>query len=200
MPELRESFEAGAPDVRVAQVEDDHEGLMARLLDGALDLALTYDLPRPPGIGFEPLAALAPHVMLAAGHPLAAAAFVTPADLAPHPMVLLDLPGSTGYFLSGFEAAGLAPRVAVRTADMALARSMVANGFGYGLVNVRPLSDLAPDGKRVEYRPLRDGPGPLVMGLARAEGAGRTRVVAAFEAHARARITPDGIPGLRMGA
>ena len=148
----------------------------------------------PPGIRFEPLAPIPPQVVLFPDHPLADRPAVTPGDLAAHPMVLLDLPGSTAYFLSAFEAAGLSPRIAARTRDMALARSLVANGFGFLLVNVRPLSDLAPDGKRLVYRPLVGGPRALRMGLARLEGPRRTRVVEAFEAHCRAPVTARADP------
>jgi len=199
LPELRARFEADHPEVRLRQAEDDHARLMDGLREGRLDLCLTYDLDVPPGILFESLAPIEPQVVLAPDHPLADRPSVTPADLAAHPMVLLDLPGSTAYFLSAFEAAGLAPRIAVRTRDMALARSLVANGFGFLLVNVRPLSDLAPDGKRVVYRPLLGGPRALRMGLARLDDLRPTRVVEAFEAHCRRLVTPESIPGLRIG-
>jgi DNA-binding transcriptional LysR family regulator len=184
LPELRARFEAEFPQVRVHQVEEDHAHLMDGLKAGSLDLCLTYDLDLPAGVRF---------------HPLADSPAITPRDLAEHPMVLLDLPGSTSYFLSAFETAGMSPRIAVRTRDMALARSMVANGFGFTLVNVRPLSDHSADGKRIIYRPLSGGPRALRMGLARPEGLHRTRVVEAFEAHCRALITQDSIPGLRTG-
>lgn len=198
LPELRARFESDHPDARVRQAEDDHARLMDGLRDGRLDLCLTYDLDVPPGIRFEPLAPIPPQVVLSPDHPLADRSAVTPGDLAAHPMVLLDLPGSTAYFLSAFEAAGLRPPIAARTRDMALARSLVANGFGFLLVNVRPLSDLAPDGKRVVYRPLAGGPRALRMGLARLEGVRPTRVVEAFEAHCRYLISPRSIPGLQM--
>lgn len=199
LPELRARFESAHPEVQVRQTEDDHAGLLEGLRAGRLDLCLTYDLDLPPGLRFEPLAPIPPQVVLPPGHPLAGRAAVTPADLAPHPMVLLDLPGSTAYFLSAFEAAGLSPRIAARTRDMALARSLVANGFGFLLVNLRPLSDLAPDGKPLLHRPLLGGPRTLRLGLARLEGLRPTRVVEAFESLARALVTPRAIPGVRLG-
>lgn len=198
LPELRARFEAAWPEVRIAQQEDDHASLMEGLRAGRLDLALTYDLELPPGLRFEPLAPIAPHVVLPPDHPLAANPAVTPGELAAYPMVLLDLPGSTGYFFSAFEALGLAPRIVARSRDMALARSLVANGFGFLLVNLRPLSDIAPDGKPVVYRPLQGGPRALRMGLAWVEGVQPTRVLEAFEAHCRELITPSAIPGVRM--
>ncbi|TNC67517.1 LysR family transcriptional regulator [Rubellimicrobium roseum] len=197
LPELRARFELQHPEVEVRQVEGDHAGLMEGLRQGTLDLCLTYDLDVPPGIGFEPLAPIPPHVALPPDHPLVRRPAVTPADLADHPMILLDLPGSTAYFLSAFGPEGLAPRIAERTRDMALARSMVANGFGFLLVNVRPASELAPDGKPLVYRPLSGGPRALRLGMARLQGIRPTRVTDAFEAHCRALVTPTSIPGVR---
>lgn len=199
LPELRARFEAEHPRVRVRQEEGDHEGLVEALRSGDLDLVLTYDLPRPPGVRFEPLAPVEPYVMLAPGHPLAGLPALTPRDLRPHPMVLLDLPGSAAYFLGAFDAVGGPPMIAARTRDLTLARAMVANGLGFGLVNVRPLSDLAADGKRLAYRPLVGGPRTLSLGLARLDGPTPTRVAEAFAAHCRALIRPDAIPGLRAG-
>jgi DNA-binding transcriptional LysR family regulator len=199
LPELRARFEALYPEVEVRQVEDDHAGLMDGLRQGRLDLCLTYDLDVPPGIQFEPLAPIPPHVALPPDHPLVRRAAVTPGDLSDQPMILLDLPGSTAYFLSAFGPDGPMPRIAARTRDMALARSMVANGFGFLLVNVHPLSELAPDGKPLVYRPLSGGPRTLWLGVARLQGIRPTRVTGAFEAHCRALVTPASIPGVRTG-
>ncbi|TNC47312.1 LysR family transcriptional regulator [Rubellimicrobium rubrum] len=197
LPELRARFERKHPEVEVRQLEDDHAGLMEGLQQGSLDLCLTYDLEVPPGIGFEPLAPIPPYIALPPDHPLVNLPVVTPADLADQPMILLDLPGSTAYFLSAFGPKGVVPQIAARTRDMALARSMVANGFGFLLMNVRPLSELAPDGKPLVYRPLSGGPRALRLGMARLQGMRPTRVTEAFEAHCRALVTPTSIPGIR---
>jgi DNA-binding transcriptional LysR family regulator len=198
LPELRRRFETEYPEVRIRQVEADHQRLMEWLGNAEVDICLTYDLEMPAGVAFEPLAELHPQVMLPPGHPLAGAAALTPEDLAPYPMVLIDLPHSGDYFLSAFVQAGLKPRVEVRVPDMTLARSMVANGYGFCLVNMRPLADVAPDGKPLVYKPYSGGLRPLRMGLARSRGLHRSRVVEAFEAHCRAAISPAAIPGLRM--
>ena len=52
--------------------------------------------------------------------------------------------------MSFFNKAGAAPRIAERTRDMAVMRALVANGFGYSLANIRPVTDLAPDGRRLK--------------------------------------------------
>jgi DNA-binding transcriptional LysR family regulator len=196
LPELLARFAAEHPAVRLRHEEADHEALMEALRAGRLDAALTYDLGLPPGLAFEALAPVPPHVLLAPSHPLAPRPALTPDDLRGHPMVLLDLPASGAYFLSAFGP--VLPPVAARTRDMAMARSLAANGAGFLLVNLRPLSDTAPDGKRLVARPLAGGPRALRLGLARAEGPRPPRAVAAWAAHCRRHVTPRAVPGARM--
>jgi DNA-binding transcriptional LysR family regulator len=63
---------------------------------------------------------------------------VTIEDLATMPMVLLDMPWSREYFLGLFSEAGVTPNVVMRSSNMEVVRSMVANGVGFGIANVRP--------------------------------------------------------------
>jgi DNA-binding transcriptional LysR family regulator len=193
---LRRSFEAAYPEARVGQAEASQERLFEMLRRAEIDVAITYDLEIPPDVGFEPLAALPPAVMLPAHHPFAGRAGVALGELAEEPMVLLDLPLSREYFLSLFEAAGLRPRIGERTRDMGVLRSLVANGFGYALVNVRPRNAVALDGTPLAHVPL-DGPfRPMALGLASVRSERRTRILAAFEAHCRRVFAEEGIPGM----
>lgn len=195
LPDLRRQFEALHPAVKVSQYELDHADILDGLGRGALDIGLTYDLAIPAGIAFETLATLRPWVMLAANHPLAGRPAIRPEDLAGEAMVLLDLPHSSEYFLSLFERIGAPPRIAERTRDMAVVRALVANGYGFSLLNTRTLVEQAPDGKRLAFVPLASGLRPLRLGLAAAEGAFRRGVVAAFRDHCRATIRRSGVPG-----
>lgn len=108
----------------------------------------------PTDMEFHPICELAPFVLLSPDHPLALRDSLTVRDLAPHPMVLLDLPMSADYFLSFFTRADLRPMISERTRDMAVMRSLVANGFGYSIANFRPRSTSAPDGKPLSFVPL----------------------------------------------
>jgi hypothetical protein len=80
-------------------------------------------------------------------------------------MILLDLPHSREYFLSAFHKKGLRPKIAERTTDIAVMRSVVGNGFGYGIANMRPLNALSPDGNRLAFIPLGDDLRALTMGI-----------------------------------
>ena len=119
--------------------------------DTSVDIALTYDLAIPPDLEFVELAVLPPFAILAGPHPLARKSSVSLQELAPDPMILLDLPLSSDYFLSLFDKAGLVPRVVERTQGMAVLRSLVGQDFGYTIIDIKPLSKTAPDGKK---RPL----------------------------------------------
>ena len=189
LPELRKSFERAYPAARICQLEDHQAGLWARLQNADLDMCLTYDLDVPPDICFNPLVDLSPYAMLPPSHPLAMRESLALSELAKEPMVLLDLPLSAGYFLSLFKLAKTRPNIVERSRDMALVRSMVANGFGYSLGNIRPGSEFSPDGKPLKYVPLNGGLRPMRMGLASCQNDYETRITEAFIAHCREHIT-----------
>ncbi|MCX7889307.1 MAG: LysR family transcriptional regulator [Rhodobacteraceae bacterium] len=200
LPAVRRSFVDRHPAVEFSQVEHDQAGLLEGLRDAAIDIALTYDLGLPADLDFIPLVTLPAHAVLPEGHPLAARAALGPADLAPEPLVLLDLPMSADYFLTFFAGSGLTPRIAERTRDLDVARGLVANGFGWSIANFRPVSDRAPDGRGLAFVPLAGPIRPMRMGLLPGPGALSSHNVRAFADHCRAEITPGSIPGLRAPA
>ena len=135
------------------------------------------------------------YVMLPQGHRFAGKASITTEELADEPMVLLDLPYSREYFLSAFQSRGIRPNIAERTGDIAVMRSMVANGFGYGIANMRPLNTLAPDGKPLVFVPLAGDLRPLTMGVALPNAEHRTQTVQAFIDHCRRFVVEQGVFG-----
>ncbi|MCF7698020.1 hypothetical protein GLR48_01560 [Loktanella sp. M215] len=142
------------------------------------------------------MAALPPCVMLAKDHPKAAQPSLTLAELAGEAMTLLDLPLSREYFLSLFHDCGLRPNITARTSDMSMVRSLVANGFGFGLVNMRTRSDLAPNGEKLVTLPLTGPVRPVALGLATKRSDHRFGIVAAFFRHAKDHLHDTGLLGL----
>lgn len=200
LPQLRRSFCDQYPEVDFHQSEGHQAEIFEGLRNATLDIALTYDLSIPPDLGYIPLISLPPYAVIPDVHPLAHRSSVSPQDLADHPMVLLDLPLSADYFLSFFRAVGLRPKIVERTRDIAVMRGLVANGFGYSIANIRPLSDLSPDGRKLRFVPLTGPVRPMHMGLALAEGARSSLTIGAFISHCRDKITPDAVPGLHRPA
>lgn len=195
-PSLGHAFTAANPLVDLRIVEAGQDRLLDGLRQGALSLALTYDLQLEDDIAFEPLVELPPLVLLGAEHPLAARRSLPLEALAGEGLILLDLPLSREYFLGLFMSHGLDPVIHQRSANMDVIRTLVANGYGYTLINARPRLGAALDGRELVTLPLDGRHRPCVLGIAGLRLARETRAAAAFREHCRAAITARSIPGM----
>lgn len=196
VPFLRREFETQYSGVRIIQSELHQSEIFNQLRRAEIDIALTYDMEIPADLEFVPLARLSPYALMAEDHPLAELTAVSAVELAQYPMVLLDLPISSEYFMSFFNCVDIKPMIAERTKDMAVMRSLVANGFGYAIANIRPISDLAPDGRRLKFVPLAGAIKPMQLGFLMAEGASSVLTVRAFVEHCQKLATSNRVPGL----
>ncbi len=196
IPELCHEFTRAFPEVVIRQQERHQEELFDGLRRAEIDVALTYDLQIPKDIEFEPLAVLPLHVVVGEAHPLAARRGVALDEIAAEPLILLDLPISREYFMAAFLTHGLEPTIGARSRYPDVIRTMVANGYGYTLANVRPRSEFSLDGRRLVRLKLEGDHRPMRIGVARLASLGKTRLVAAFEGHCRSFISDGYIPGM----
>ncbi len=185
LPRLLLSFAKAQPGVRVNVQEGALDVLQDRLISGACELALLYDLGIRDTVESQVLTRLVPYALLARNHPLAARKALSLKDLSQEPLVLLDLPHSRDYFRAMFLRSGIEPRVTHRSLSFEMVRGLVANGHGYSILNLRPHGDLSYDGARLVCRPLKDPLPPLSIVLARVKGARLTRRAEAFAEHCR---------------
>jgi DNA-binding transcriptional LysR family regulator len=196
MPEVAGAFLKAFPEVRLRSLESDQEGLLAGLRRAETEVAITYDLQISEDIEFRPLASLPPYALFGASHPLARERSVKLSQLAPAPMVLLDLPVSREYFLALFVRERLEPHIVWSSAQFDVVRALVANGLGYTLANVRPRADSALDGRRLYRVPLSGDQPAVRMGIATLKELKKTRLVEAFERHCTELISDRAIPGM----
>lgn len=195
-PELGHSFTTAYPEAQIRLVERNQEELLEGLRRSEIDVALTYDLQIPADIDFSILTSLPPHVLVSENHPLARHSALTLEDLRDEPLILLDLPLSREYFLGLFMNEGITPNIVSRSAHQEVVRTMVANGYGYTLFNVRPRSDYALDGRKVVRVPLSGDHRPMQIGSATLKHLARTELVKAFETHCRSFISDRYISGM----
>ena len=195
---IRRRFEDIYPETEIILYEAHQADLLAMLDRAEIDVALTYDLGIGSNTVFVDVATLPPYVLLGANHPLAAASELAIEDLADQPMVLLDLPLSGDYFLSMFHRLGLTPQIGVRTKELPVLRSLVANGYGYGLLNVRTHAAVAPDGLPLVFTPLKGDHQPMQLGIAHKFTALPPRLVAEFIDHVAERASHADLPGIIM--
>ncbi len=195
LPALLASFLARHPAVEPQFHEGDQNALLELLGRGRIDLALTYDLGLEERVRFDALVRLPPYALLGEGHPLADRPRVTLRELAGHPYVLLDLPLSREYFAALFAEVGVVPRVVARSPHFELVRSLVANGFGYTLANIRPAVTAAGDGRRLVAVELEGEYRALVLGLAMPRDLPRSQAMRAFAEHAAELAATGRLPG-----
>lgn len=196
VPELSHSFSQAFPAVRLQYIERDHERLLGDLQQAKIDMALTYDLNIPDDIQFTSLTDMPPQVVFGVDHAIAGCSSIGLRELAEHPMVLLDLPMSREYFIGLFLSIGVQPKIAASSEYLETVRTMVANGYGYTLLNVRPRSDVALDGRKLLRVPLEGSHVPMRMGIARLKQLKPTKKIEAFESHCKALISKAYVPGM----
>ncbi len=198
LPELRSGFETKYSDAKTQQIEAHQADLFQMLRRSEIDMAITYNLEVPSDIEFLPLSALPPHAIFPPGHALAQETSVTLKSLEALPMVLLDLPFSREYFLSLFMDKGLKPQIAERTEHLSMVRTLVANGFGYSLLNVPSMNVHAPDGKPLCYVALEPDLRPMTMGIITMRSTRKPRIIKAFEEYCQTQITAKSAPGMTL--
>ena len=142
------------------------------------------------------MVALTPCVMVDTDQHLPQKDSITVVDMRDDPMILLDLPLSREYFLSVFHAAGIRPNIAQRTSDLSVARSLVANGCGYCLINFRTKTRIAPDGEELNFLKLSGNHRPMVLGLATKRSEHVPRVISAFTEHVQKLAEKGTLPGM----
>lgn len=183
MPRLVASFAERQPDVRL----DLHEGTMTDLhhlvRSGGSELMIAYDLDIARDMTLTPLRETRPYVLLPSGHRLAGRKQVALEQLVDEPLVLLDQPQPSKYFLGLFDSAGLTPTIGHRTSSFEMVRSLVARSLGYSLLIQRPAVDVSYEGLPLVCLPLVRPARTLTIVIGAAKGATPTRRATAFVEH-----------------
>lgn len=196
LPEVAQGFAAAHENVFVTSHVADQESLLHMLEHAKLDVALSYDLQVPDEFTFVPLAELSPYAMVGQNHPLAKRTSVSLAELAVEDLVLLDLPLSRDYFLGLFAREGLRPRISMRIGHQEVIRTMVANGMGYTIGNVRPRLSAARDGRALVSLKIEGEHQPMRLGIIYLRDHGAIRTIEAFVEHCQGLISNSYIPGM----
>lgn len=138
VPAIVNEFYQEYPKVRVRWHEADHAALIAGLEAGTINCGLLYDFNIPASISAMVVREMPLQMVLPQNHPMADEPMVALRDMAKEPFILLDLPNTHDYLLSSFSELGLEPLIAHKTQSYEMLRSLVANGFGYTLLNYCP--------------------------------------------------------------
>lgn len=136
LPPLLKRIAENYPDIRIELLEGDMYSIDDLIQSGAVDVALTYDVRLAANLKFQPLFKARPWALLPDNSPLSRQKSVTIRELAPLPMIALDLPGTHDYFHGLFSVHGLTPNVVHSTKSSSVLRGLVAAQFGYSILNI----------------------------------------------------------------
>jgi DNA-binding transcriptional LysR family regulator len=151
MPLAIARFRADHPGVELSLAEDEPELVAPRLRDGELDLALLFEFPDGAaqlGAGLQRTELLEDpmHVVLPAGHPLAAEPELRLEELRDEAWVQTSAESPCArHVVRLCHAAGFHPQVSFESDDYLTVQGLVAAGVGVALV---PLLALAGSGSR----------------------------------------------------
>jgi len=183
LPPLLTAFADSHPRLDVEVIEASQDRLADLLASGRVDVAFVYDVQLPSRVRRQRLFTLAPHVLLPAGHRLAAEPHVRLEDLADEDFIMLDSPPSSTHALSIFDARGVTPRIRHRTGNPDVVRTLVGRGLGYGMLVQRHMDPGAVRGFPLVMKDIEPAVPPLsidVVWPAEYEPTPRTQAVIAF--------------------
>ncbi|MFJ6327929.1 MULTISPECIES: LysR substrate-binding domain-containing protein [unclassified Rhizobium] len=156
VPPLVADFASQTPAVDLSLLEADHDDLIEQMRAGKIDAAITFGSVNEPELESELLCPPAPHVLLAADHPLAGRASLRLAEVAELPMILLDYPSVRSAIAALFKRNEMKPLTRLQSPSLAMVRGLVAQGLGYSIVPQKPHNRTGPDGREVRAVPLSE--------------------------------------------
>lgn len=149
IPELWAQTAEHFPFIQLDIEEGPAEVLSQKVLDGRLDMMISYKVGLPVGLISHTLFHASPRVTLPENHPLASQPTVSLKALENEPLILLDLPPAGDNTLRLMHSQDVEPHVIHRSTSYETVRSMVARGFGYSLFFRETPSQLSYEGLRI---------------------------------------------------
>ncbi|MCE8028676.1 LysR family transcriptional regulator [Halomonas daqingensis] len=151
---LLAGFQRRHPDIKVEFHELNQREILSGVSDARYELALTFNLCDLEGFNVTTLTEIPPHAILPENHPFFHQSKVSLTELAPEPLILMDLPHSREYLLSLYTYLGIRPNLQYLPKTFEMVRTMAGNGLGYGLLSLVPKSPTTYDGTIVKALPI----------------------------------------------
>ncbi|MEX0287117.1 MAG: LysR family transcriptional regulator [Paracoccaceae bacterium] len=147
---------ANAPDLDLRYHVYGFERLVEALLNGRIDLALSFDLGFDDGFERQQIGKAVPHALVAADDPLARRGELHLSDLADRSLILFEEGLSVHHVLQMLRRHGLKPVLAHRARSLEIMRSLAAHGEGVGITYTLPPGDQSYDGTSVKSIRIAD--------------------------------------------
>lgn len=153
---LLQALTFGLPDVDLRYQLADFTTLARDMLEGRVDMCVTYDLGFDASFAKHTLAMLSPCAIIAADHDMAARAQIALLDLVDQPLILSEDGLSIRHVLGLFRKIDAKPKIRHRVRSLEVMRSLVGSGAGIGISYTVPPSGRTYDQKRISAVPIAD--------------------------------------------
>ncbi len=173
-------FQSRYPGIEVEFHELDQAEILEGVRSASYEFAITFDLCSLDGFDLTPLIEVPPHAILGETHPMAQQDAVSLRELAPEPLILMNMPHSREYLLSLFEQLHIRPNLRYLPSTFEMVRALAGNGLGYGLLGLEPRTLTAYDGSVVRSVPLVEPLRPLTLSVVQLPQMPVRRVARAF--------------------
>ncbi|MEE9315350.1 MAG: LysR family transcriptional regulator [Rhizobiaceae bacterium] len=182
LPPVLKSFTEKYPNISITLLEGNMETITGFLDNGDADLIFTFDQTITKHQTFLTLFKAPPYVLLSVDDPLVKQGTVSLTQIYKNPMVMLDLPLAKAYYSGLFHLLDLQPNIAHTTRSAEIARALVAGGFGYSILNIRPVDyEIGKSGYVI--LPISDNLQVQNFGLSTLSTVYRPKIVQAFIDH-----------------
>lgn len=146
--------------------ECDNDQAQDGLLNGDFDVILFVSDGARLSIDFDVLIEAAPYCLLPASHPLTGQGSVSMAEIAEQNLVVLDRPVAASYYQKLFQNFVATPKIAAFANSTEMVRSLVSQGLGCAVLNMKPLTEVSYTGDTLAIRPISDPLRPLTLSIA----------------------------------
>ncbi|MEO1537473.1 MAG: LysR family transcriptional regulator [Pseudomonadota bacterium] len=178
--------------ITLSLVEEDNETAKRGLVDGRFDaIVFVEDLPNPQ-IDTMPLIHAPTYCLCRHNHPIASLAEVGIDRVLREPLVLLDRPAATTYYMELLAKGATQPKIVATANSTEMVRSLVAEAMGVSLLNMRPGNIPAYAGADVTCVPLVGRSHGVTLSLGYAPGPKRRLLQVFVEQTASFLSSPEG--------
>lgn len=153
---LLQALSCGLPSVDVRYHIAGFSSLARDMLEGRVDLCVTYDLGLDASFAKDTLVMVSPCALFAEGHDLADSSQVALRDLVDQPLILSDEGLSVRHVLGLFRKINAKPMVRHRVRSLEVMRSLVGSNAGVGISYTIPPSGKTYDEKGIWAVPIAD--------------------------------------------
>lgn len=155
IPLIVSRFSKEHPHVELEFHEGTGDEVLRSVREGRVDVGLAFERQVPSDVEFISVCSARTKAVLPSNHPLARKKSIAMAELADEPAILAAGGPSHHATQRVLRETGIVPNVRWTFASPETIRAMVARGFGYSLLSVRP-TDQGIDNTLVTYVPISD--------------------------------------------